>query len=257
MKYLIIPDLHHRWKTAEKIIAAEEHDIVIFLADYFDNFDDNAKIAERTAIWLKESLTKPNRIHLLGNHDLPLIVPNNFTLCSGWTPEKHKVVNKVLDYKDYNKLIPFYHIQDGNWLLSHAGIHPSIFEHPIRGINLKDIEFQCGKAFIDVRSGKRNDVFVAGMSSGGPHPFGGLTWLRWNELSPLKEFNQIVGHTILSAPQVKTLSKNGDVKILDFLQYYNYNEQYESESWNLDTNNRHYAVIDNGKVEIKLTLDIL
>lgn len=53
MKTVIISDIHHRWRKAEAIIAKEKAKKVIFLGDYFDDFNDNPHAARTTAQWLK------------------------------------------------------------------------------------------------------------------------------------------------------------------------------------------------------------
>ena len=46
MTTLVIPDLHHRVAAAEEWIARYPADRVVFLGDYFDDFDDTPKMAE-------------------------------------------------------------------------------------------------------------------------------------------------------------------------------------------------------------------
>lgn len=58
-KLLAVGDIHHR-PNLEQIDAAsdrEKPDLTILLGDYFDH-------ARHTALWLKQSLGKPNRVHL-------------------------------------------------------------------------------------------------------------------------------------------------------------------------------------------------
>ncbi len=47
-KTIIISDIHNDYFTAEKIIKKENPDKIIFLGDYFDDFDDTVKDSENT-----------------------------------------------------------------------------------------------------------------------------------------------------------------------------------------------------------------
>ena len=60
-KIILIPDIHNDYFTAEKIIKKENPCNVIFLGDYFDDFDDTVQDAINTAKWLKKSLKQKNR----------------------------------------------------------------------------------------------------------------------------------------------------------------------------------------------------
>jgi predicted MPP superfamily phosphohydrolase len=73
MTNLVIGDIQNKSDEVEKII--NEYDCpTILLWDYFDDFHDTVDDIQRTAEWLKESLSKPNRIHLVGNHDFHYMV---------------------------------------------------------------------------------------------------------------------------------------------------------------------------------------
>ena len=80
-KTIIISDIHNDYFTAEKIIKKENPDKIIFLGDYFDDFDDTVKDSENTAKWLVKSLKQENRIHLIGNHDLSYMTDNSNLKC--------------------------------------------------------------------------------------------------------------------------------------------------------------------------------
>ena len=118
VKTLIIPDIHNDYLTAEKIILKENPDKIIFLGDYFDDFDDTVQDAINTAKWLKKSLKQENRIHLIGNHDLSYMTDNPNLKCMGYTVDKHTAIKK--HSIDWNKLLMHYWI-DEKWLCTHAG----------------------------------------------------------------------------------------------------------------------------------------
>ncbi|MBE2213507.1 MAG: metallophosphoesterase [Opitutaceae bacterium] len=120
---LIIPDLHNKVRKAEFLLAKlkGQYDRVCFLGDYFDDFDDTPAHAERVARWLRESLDRPERIHLLGNHDLAYLVPGRLTACSGFTIEKRHVIAEVLADVPLSRFAIAVNIE--GWLVSHAGFH--------------------------------------------------------------------------------------------------------------------------------------
>ena len=209
---LVIPDIHHKTRIADAILSAPlEHrvDYTVFLGDYFDDFGDTPLTSTKTAEWLKESLTKPNRIHLMGNHDLHYrywrheYMQNPWT---GWTIEKARAINNVLTPEDWDKLKWFHYEPDGNWLFTHAGLHPGILP-PINNdagelkINNALIS-ACANANRALEAGDNHPLFRAGRARGGEQSVGGLVWLDWNEEFIPFEFHQVVGHTPVREPQV-------------------------------------------------------
>src|ERR1035441_7570735 len=100
MKTLIFSDLHEPphdvLDRIEAIIADERADRIVFLGDYFDQFDDTPRDAARTAAWLAKSLTDPRRTHLIGNHDASYLWPVDSTYCPGFTWEKEGVIRENL-----------------------------------------------------------------------------------------------------------------------------------------------------------------
>ncbi|MBK9989885.1 MAG: metallophosphoesterase [Verrucomicrobia bacterium] len=120
-KLVAVGDIHHG-PNLEQIDAAIERempDLTIFLGDYFDQFHDHFDHARRTAQWLKQSLNKPNRIHLWGNHDVPYGY-SEYAHCPGYDPAKERAIRSVLDDHDWAKL-KLWHIEN-HWLFTHAGL---------------------------------------------------------------------------------------------------------------------------------------
>ncbi len=107
-KLLIIPDIHNDYLTAEKIIKKENPDKIIFLGDYFDDFDDTIQDTNNTAKWLVKSLKQENRIHLIGNHDLSYMTNNPNLRCMGYRTDKHKAIKK--HFINWSKLLMYYFI---------------------------------------------------------------------------------------------------------------------------------------------------
>jgi len=125
MRTVIISDLHNRVDWIESTLSILDFDKVVFLGDYFDDFDDTVADVKKVAKWLKQSLSKPNRIHLCGTHEIWYRFPNNpFLQASGNSTEKSKAINDILTEKDWNKIRLYYCEQ--NFLLTHAGLHPYI-----------------------------------------------------------------------------------------------------------------------------------
>lgn len=186
MTTLVVPDIHHHWAEAEAQIAKYPADRIVFLGDYFDNFHDTPQIAAGTAEWLKDSLTKPERLHLWGNHDLWYRFPMNPQICwfgAGFTPEKSKVISGILSTEDWARLRLVAFV-DGI-ALSHAGIGAEVFAPPVGELTRERVERLCTEAWLDAEAGIPNPVF----------DLSGIVWLRWWNLRPLAAFSQFVGHT--------------------------------------------------------------
>jgi hypothetical protein len=206
MNTIVIGDIHNHWVEAEQIASLyDKTHHVIFIGDYFDDFGDTAQDAIQTTYWLKESLDKPNRIHLMGNHDINYSYLNykkdingnlqNIYNCSGYTMQKDSAVNSLMLTSDWNK-IKFAHFENGFWF-THAGIHPYWFEHPIKGMNNEVILDKLAKATDDYLNRTWNETIGAvGRCRGGTHKYGGILWLDdYQEGKTIREFKQVFGHT--------------------------------------------------------------
>lgn len=249
MKTIIIPDLHNRVDFVEPALtspALQPYDNVIFLGDYFDDFYDTPRDVTNSAMWLKQSLHKPNRIHLWGTHDLWYRFPNNpFIMASGNTEEKAEAINRVLTIEDWNLIRPYHYEQ--NFLMTHAGVHPyligqyalknkQIFGKYIVNNSLqlstqevidRIIKPATDEALEDVSNNVINIWFEAGFARWGTQPVGGITWLDWNrEFKPIPDLNQIAGHTEHREPEEKII--------------------INSKNYDLDTKNCHLGILENG-----------
>lgn len=218
---LIIPDLHHRWKIAEDIIASVKHDEVIFLGDYFDDFGDDPSMVEATCDWLNSSVKKPNRIHLMGNHDIHYAFVYRSFQCSGYEQWKYFIAHDNVARETWDKL-KWYHILDDMWLLSHAGLHKANLPADIRGMhtyrstflktigNYLDVEIR--EAFRRAANNKNYWTLNAGYSRGGSIPYGGIIWCDYErEFVPIKGLNQIVGHTPQKTAKWFVQQENGEL----------------------------------------------
>jgi hypothetical protein len=180
------------------------------------------------AKWLKQSLPKPDRIHLCGTHEMWYRFPENPSLqASGNTYQKSNVINHILTEKGWNILRLCYYEQ--GFLLTHAGVHLYF-----RGKNnlgtqemLNRIKSETEKALHDARNGKKNPWLDAGFARGGLKVVGGITWLDWyDEFEPVPYLNQIVGHTELRTPEEKSTES--------------------SRNYCLDTKNSHIGILEDG-----------
>jgi hypothetical protein len=240
MKILVIPDIHHKWRLAERIIAHERgnYDKIVFLGDYFDDFGDNAKISGETADWLKTSIEVENRIHLLGNHDMPYAFSHNqHVSCSGFTHEKCREINSRLNHMDWAKLSLAY-FKDGV-MYSHAGFSRRLFEHPVNGMESSSVLEILERAINCARGGIYTCYLGVGMSRGGSQMQGGVTWAHWySDIDPINDWSMVVGHTTVGQPTYKWMPNRRKAK------------RY---CLNIDTQLKYYAIIEDGVAHCKQT----
>lgn len=260
MKTIIIPDLHNRVDLVEPALsspALQPYNNVVFLGDYFDDFYDTPQDAANSAMWLKQSLHKPNRIHLLGTHDIWYRFPDNpFVIASGNTEEKSDAINHIITEKDWNMIRLYYYEQD--FLMTHAGVHSyligqyalknkQIFDKYIVGNNLqlstqeiidRIIKPATEEGLEDIKNNIMNSWFKVGFARFGAQKVGGITWLDWQkEFQPIPDLNQIVGHSELQIPEQKST--------------------HNSKNYCLDTKNRHIGILEDGELTYMETIDVL
>lgn len=236
MTTIIISDIHNRvnWieKGLTKLKEIYNYDEVVFLGDYFDNFHDSSFEAGGTAIWLKESLRYNDRVHLLGNHDMPYMVPTNDSLwCPGFTPEKAKVIRNTLTTEMWEKFKPAHFTQ--NYLLSHAGFNPKLVTHPVTGIpSPQDLVVLAEEGLQKVKMNFAHPLFLAGSRMSTGH-IGGITWGDWeDEFMGIDGIDQIVGHT-------------PDRKVQTYVAV-------GSMNYCMDTHNQHIGIIKDGELSFVL-----
>lgn len=209
MKTVVFPDLHQPsadiLSAIESVIDQDEPDRIVFLGDYFDQFNDSPEDARRTAQWLKKSLTDPRRTHLIGNHDPSYLWPCDATFCPGFTWEIETAIRRVLR-KNSERLFVFHAWTDG-WLLTHAGLSAAWVPDEISADMMKHWLARDEKAARKNFATGRPHWFVAvGRRRGGYDRAGGILWCDWQEKRwPGK---QLCGHT--PAAEVRTAT-NGSV----------------------------------------------
>lgn len=202
---LIIPDLHHRWYQAERIIQTVGADQIVFLGDYFDDFGDTPEMVKDTCDWLESSVQRPNRTHLFGNHDQHYAYEYQTFRCSGYEQWKYFIIHDTLNQKVWDEL-KWYYFVDNRWLLTHGGLHKSLVPESIlakrtdRQLYVKELsdflDQSIRQGIQDGANHKSSWVFNAGHARWGTQKVGGITWCDYlREFNPFKGMNQIVGHT--------------------------------------------------------------
>jgi hypothetical protein len=196
----------------------------VFLGDYFDDFGDGPKEARKTAKWLKTNLADPNKVFLFGNHDMPYRFASRIFNCPGFSMEKCMAINDILDQGDWDK-IKFHHIEQGV-LLTHAGLTRFYFNSLIKDESLLEqrMEEVSAEALKHAFNHEMHDFFKVGFSRRGDFSYGGIFWNDFSEEFEDCGIKQICGHTP------------------------DYRVRRVGESFCIDTNNCHYAIIENGEI---------
>jgi hypothetical protein len=215
MKTLVIPDVHNRIGLAERIALdfGADCDSVVFLGDYFDDFNDTPVDAAETAEWLVRSMSYKNRVHLLGNHDITYLVSSIYT-CSGYTWKKKDEIQHIFKAKKWSlnigENIKLYHWV-GDVLLTHAGLSQHFWEK-ISGqkeFDKKMFEKIMGEAQGALERREFHPVLSAGYARRGRQQFGGILWNDYNdEFMPISGLSQIFAHTPDYSPRQSQCSEN-------------------------------------------------
>ena len=262
MRTLVITDIHLNFIRAQRVIDSVPHDKLVLTGDYFDAYGATVTQTENTAIWLKEKiLHNPKCVALLGNHDTTYVFNNMNFACSGYSPSYQEVINKVFNDDDRSRF-GVYHIDQG-FAFSHAGLTNPLWKQLSEKFAknegettlsfFDDIMSLCAKdAIINAKEGKNALLFSAGWDRGGLNKDGGINWVDWDNFSPINGVNQIVGHSIRRVPQILVQYKGGGYIKQDVTEYYKNksNKETLSISYDLDTHLNHYAVIEDGVVDI-------
>ena len=241
MRWLILPDVHDKIRRASQIVEREPHDHLLLLGDYFDDFRTGVTDAADTARQVKRWLNSPNTTCLLGNHDVSYGWgrQNRRLICPGYDTAKWITIHGTLTARDWRKFKLHAWLDGGEraWLVSHAGPHPCWLEGKEPGQYRAPIDKLCADAWDCLNRGEHHFLLGRGLSRSGDQKVGGINWMDWDELVPIPGLNQLVGHT--PAQSVRHMSLP------------------TSENICLDTNLRHYAVFEDGLLEIKSYDDLM
>ncbi|HTH46801.1 MAG TPA: metallophosphoesterase [Candidatus Limnocylindria bacterium] len=190
---LIIGDIHHQTNLADKALqgVAGAYEKVVFLGDYFDSFFDSPQQMRTTCRWLRSSLAKPDRVHLLGNHDIAyFFAQHRQCRCPGHSTEKQQVFDQEMAGVPPNALQIAALV--GEWLLSHAGFSATLARDHSAG----EIVRMADSELAHIAPGQESNLLHVGPCRGGHDEVGGPLWLDWSrEFHPIAGLNQIVGHT--------------------------------------------------------------
>jgi hypothetical protein len=263
---LIVPDIHHNWRDAEKIIAAVPHDEVLFLGDYFDDFNDTPEMVRETCDWLQSSVEKPNRIHLFGNHDIHYAFAYRTFQCAGYEQWKYFIIHDTVPRSVWDK-VKWFHVLDNTWLVSHGGLHKSNLPADIRklhedrpkflGAITEYLDLEIRKGFQHGANNKSFWIFNAGRGRGGMQPVGGIIWCDFEtEFHPIKGLHQILGHTpqTFGFPKWCNMNEKGQVSYPPCHLFKPTDFTNPNISFNVDVDvyrNMHYAVWDGKSLSVK------
>lgn len=216
IKTINIGDLHGRtiWKTIDPSL----YDEIIFAGDYVDSFDiSDDQILNNLLDVIQFKKDNSNKVILLwGNHDLQYLFDFNYYGCSGYRDKMYIQLHEI--FNTHKELFQMsYQIDNTIW--THAGIHQGwynqrfkIYTDTYKDLGLSE---QLNIAFID----NFPTLFDIGHRRGGYNNVGGPFWCDIEELksSPIREYNQIVGHN-----RVKDITKiykyNKEIVFIDTLE---------------------------------------
>jgi predicted phosphodiesterase len=270
---LIISDLHHRWQQAEEIIATVDADEIIFLGDYFDDFNDDPAAVRETCEWFESSVSKPNRIHLFGNHDQHYAYVYRTFRCSGYAQWKYFIIHDTLPHQIWNK-VKWYHFLDGRWLLTHGGLHKDNVPGSILKLKtdrpkfIKELgnylDYHIREGFRLGATGQNSWIFNAGAARWGNQKIGGITWCDFEkEFAPFRGINQIVGHTPqgMGFPKWCRIAEDGHTFRHPYDMFVPTLKQLDNPemSINIDLDvwgNMHYGIWNGGKLVVRNYKDL-
>lgn len=252
VKTLVWSDIHNRIDILSSHLDKnfDSYDEVVFLGDWFDSFNEKSSQTEASASYLKELLKFDKCIFLFGNHDIHYAQPALISLSPGFSHEKLDLIDKILDKDEWNNFRMFYKTQV--FYCSHAGLSEEIF-----GSKLD--EGDLDKLFkLELANYRNNNPsrYIGDLSKFSK----GVLWCRYNDFKPINNYNQIFGHTILDNPKTKYIRTKGDGK-LEYrnqkLNEYRKNppkmNKISSQNWCIDTNNRHYIIIEDSVISVHST----
>lgn len=209
---LFIGDMHScRPEPVEALIDELEPDLTVFMGDYFDHFGDSLEATARMARWLAESLEVEDRIHLIGNHDLPYLTAGLIG-CSGYTDGKASCIYRQLDRERWRERSHLFYWMEPGTLVTHAGISCSL-------LTQEDVPYERVRQWLtrevkpawenleDPDRSSLHPLWRVGKTRSlgwGTGP-GGLLWCDWDhDFEPVPGLNQIIGHTPGHGIRIKT-----------------------------------------------------
>lgn len=248
-KIVVFSDIHQSIDRLQEILFKESN------ADYFISGDDifDTHIPELNTDWnlertcrVYESLVLGDKryINLHSNHTITYLYGNPLTICGGYSERKDRIIQGCLNTslkKIREKTLWYCWIDD--FLVSHAGLHPSHlppFIKTDRDSISNFLDKEAEKAEFHLKNNGTYWLYMAGRARGGLEKFGGLTWLDFNdEFEPIEGISQIMGHS--SGDHIRPYHTEGSLNPNDW------------QNICIDCNLSQYLVIQDGKIEVKIT----
>jgi len=219
MKTISIGDTHGLdvLTTINNIVY--KYDKVIFVGDYVDSFYiDDVVIRQNLLDIIEFKRANPDKVVLLlGNHDVQYLLGYAKHGCSGYRPSMTYYLHSI--FKDNIKLFQLaYQIKDTIW--THAGIHEGWYRFRFKPFTEEFPELTLAEQLNIAFSREYDAIFDVGYRRGGMYDIGGPLWCDANELksSPVRGYNQIVGHTHIDYIQKMNLH-NKELTFIDVLPH--------------------------------------
>jgi Calcineurin-like phosphoesterase len=224
MTTLVIPDIHHNIKLADAIRSRVKHDHIVYLGDYFDDFNDTHTRVANTAIWLERICRQPNTTVLLGNHDIPYAFGDSIlNNCPGYSEEKSYIIKQYMATEWHRFRI---YTQIGKWTLSHGGF--SSYQISMMQGGIKQLEAEQRRCLHAYYTSQTHPwMYCSSRRDGRATCHDGPLWCDWSALDVVKGLNQLVGHTRDHVPRNRC-------------------NIYGNENVCIDTNLANYALIHDG-----------
>ena len=139
---LVIPDIHHKIERVQKIRAMHPGLPIVFLGDYFDDFEDTPWDMETTCEWLADAIRNEADSFLIGNHCFAYLsyeLGVTWGYCSGWTRAKQQIFHRYFPHDSFLRHAKWL-VKKQGWLLSHAGITNPLFKSFVTRKTGEDID---------------------------------------------------------------------------------------------------------------------
>jgi len=219
MKTVSIGDVHGRLVLPTVQEISGKYDKIIFIGDYVDSFTEaDLSISVNLFDIIEFKKANPDKVVLLlGNHDLQYMFGYDRHGCSGYRPQMKETLYSI--FKDNKDLFQMsYQIEDTIW--THAGVHEGWYKQRFIKF-VKDYPDLTLSQQLNLAFSKFNyeSLFDVGHSRGGWYNVGGPFWCDANELksSPIRRYNQIVGHTHMKYIQRMNIH-NKEIAFIDVLE---------------------------------------
>lgn len=266
-RVLIFADVHLRSPQMDTVLEWEAgYDLAVWMGDYWDNWIESIDQTFDTARWVKQKLGDPRHVLCVGNHDWAYVhCRNGYACCSGFTRQKSDAIRRILSQEDLDKLRPYWASPAHNLICTHAGISMDLinhlaargYEYPEPANSLAAITSWLDRMWMTVQVKYSNmgthPLMEAGADRGGLQRYGGITWAHWTGHSPIPGVGQLCGHSVQdNGPMMRLINRNG-APMWRVLAKQKVNPRWLKEGWSLclDTNSRHYAVLEDDTLTIK------